>query len=240
LKSLGIVGFGSFGEFMAAKLDPYFKIKACRAHGRAGKWDAPIKEVAACDIVVLSVPLDAYQSVGQKIKPYLSKETLIVDICSVKSRPAAMLRKFFPDNKILATHPMFGPQSAGQSLVGHTIVICPDVSDRELIEPAEKFFKKIGLAVKKMSAQAHDKELAVVQGLTFFIAHSLKDYQLQSQTLVTPSFKKLLDLATLEQQHSPDLFYTVQNGNPNSKAVRAEFIKIAKRLDDEINHHNKK
>jgi prephenate dehydrogenase len=52
--------------------------------------------------------------------------TTVLDTCSVKSHPAAVMGRLLgPDVSALATHPMFGPDSAGNGLAGLPMVMCP-------------------------------------------------------------------------------------------------------------------
>ena len=73
-----------------------------------------------------------------------------------------------------------------------------------------------------------------LHGLTFFVARALKDLGLDDQRLSTPSFKKLLQLAELEEHHSHELFVTIQAGNAYSNDVREHFVELCNLLDAEI------
>jgi chorismate mutase len=123
----------------------------------------------------------------------------------------------------VSTHPLFGPESASDSLAGHVVVLCKEQSEPAHYQKVKDFCTELSLKVIEMSAEEHDKEMATVHGLTFFVAHSLKDMGLHSQKLATPSFKKLLSLAELERRHSLDLFKTIQEGNPFAEQIRSQF-----------------
>jgi prephenate dehydrogenase len=234
MKTAGIIGFGSFGAFLAQKLDPHMRVKVFAKGHKGGKWAAALHDVAKADYVVLAVPFDAYEEVLQLLKKELSPRSVLVDVCSVKEKPIAAIKAALPNQPLVATHPLFGPESAKHSLKGHKLVICPEASDPAAMAELIVFAKHLGLEVIKMSAAAHDKEIATVQGLTFFIAHALKDMKLHDQKLATASFDKLLNLAELEKHHSQELFMTMQAGNKNAGAVRQRFIDLCKALDTEV------
>lgn len=234
MKTIGIIGFGSFGQFLAEKLDKDNKVLAYSIRNKKSKWSAPIDKVAQADFILLAIPLRAYKSILEQLKLLAGNNSIIVDICSVKTQPVELIRSMLPDQPLVATHPLFGPQSAKKSLEGHTFVMCPEVSDKKAYKQVEEMAKGMGLKVVSMSMEEHDKEMAVVQGLTFFIARVLDVFGLDDQQLSTPSFQKLLSLAELEEQHSKDLFYTIQSGNNFTKDVRKKFIKIAQDLDKNI------
>ena len=203
--------------------------------GRVSDWSASLDEVVQADFLIPAIPLDAYESTLKSIKNKISKNTVLVDVCSVKTEPIRIIRSILPDNRLVATHPLFGPESALDSLQGHSLVLCPADSDPEMLQKVEEFAKRLELEVISMSAVEHDDEMAVVQGLTFFIAHSLKDLKLHEQKLSTPSFQKLLDLAKLEKHHSNGLFFTIQAGNKQAKYIRRKFIALAEELDGQVN-----
>jgi len=238
-KTLGIFGYGSFGEFLAHKLAPYFEVlvhssKSARElmlpkNARAES----LKAVAECDVVIPAIPLSAYQQWCRNVAPYLKPAALVVDVCSVKVKPVDILLAKLPSHvQILATHPLFGPQSAADSLEGHLIVVEPiRIKDYELVK---KFLAEtLKLDVVEMDPDTHDQKMALVHGLTFFLSRGLMQMQLKDNTLTAPSYKKLLSLADLEAHHSKDLFETVESGNPYAAQVRKQFIKALSRLDKE-------
>lgn len=224
MKTVGIIGFGSFGTFLAEKLDPLCRVIGYSRSGKAGKWSAKLEEVAAADYLIIAIPLDAYDATLRTLRSIIGTQTTIVDVCSVKLEPIEQIKKILPGQKIVSTHPLFGPESAGDSLAAHTIVLCKEQSDGEPFGRVRQLCIKLELEVVEMTAEEHDREMATVHGLTFFIAHSLKDMGLHAQKLATPSFKKLLSLAELEKHHSQELFETIQRGNPYSKQVRQSFV----------------
>lgn len=235
MKTVGIIGFGSFGKFLAEKLDPYFTVSVFSYSNKPNQWQASLDDVAAADFLLLAIPLDAYRSTLQDIKPKLGSKTVLVDVCSVKVEPVEVIKSVLPNVPIIATHPLFGPESAAESVRGHTVVLCPENSEPEVFGQVKQFCEQLEMEVIVMSADEHDQEMAVVQGLTFFIARALKDLDLHDQKLSTPSFKKLLQLAELEKHHSDELFKTIQNGNPKTKAIRQKFIDLSQKLDVSIN-----
>lgn len=231
--TLGIIGTGSFGQFAAEKLKPYFDI---RLVGRKSS-DAQFIQAASSDYLVLAIPYDAYDETLDKLKPLLQPETVIVDVCSVKTLPVQAIKRRLPGQPFLATHPLFGPESAAKSLAGQTIILCPQ-KDSQLEKRAAKFFKKLGLQVIAMSEAKHDKLMADLQGLTFFVARALDLYGIDEREIMTPSYKRLLHLARLEAHHSPELFATIQLANPQAPAAVKRFAKIVKELESALESKN--
>lgn len=234
MTTVGIIGFGSFGRFLAEKLDAWCAVKVYSSSGKANPWQTTLPEVGRCEFVIPAIPLSAYNRVLKDLQPHLNPKTTIVDVASVKSIPATIIRERLPGQRLVVTHPLFGPESAARSLEGHTIVLCPEHSDDSQYQKVKSFSRSIGLHVVEMSEEEHDREMALVHALTFFIAHSLKDMKLHDQQLSTPSFKKLLQLAELEKHHSFELFKTIQAGNPFAGQIREEFIRELQELNRRI------
>ncbi len=234
MKTVGIIGFGSFGKFLAEKLSSHARVLVYSQSGKTSSWMTSLKDVAVVDYLILSIPLDAYGEILKDIEPYIGKDTVIVDVCSVKQKPVEIIRRLLPNQPLVATHPMFGPESASASLQGHTFVMCPEVSSLEPYGFVKNFVDSLGLKVIEMSAKEHDKEIAVVQGLTFFIARALDVMNLHDQKLHTPSFQRLLNLAELERHHSAELFKTIQNGNESAGEIRRQFIGTVEGIDSQL------
>ena len=236
--SVGIIGLGSFGRFIADICPSGVKVLGFDerlVYRPENVTYASFDEVAQCDIVFLAIPLGTYTAVLSRVKKVLRKETLIVDICSVKTTPGYLLRQFLPDHKnLLVTHPLFGPQSAAKSTKGHKLIVTSSSGERaeQVIRFCEE---KLELDVERMSDEQHDRAMATIHALTFFIARSLKEIHIPRETLMTPSYQVLLDLADLDRAHSQELFLTIEKGNPYSKQIYSEFVKEVQKLEKELN-----
>lgn len=129
---LGIIGFGAFGQLMVRELHPHFPLVAHdpapdrAAAARYGVTLVGLERVARCPVVVLAVPVAQLAGCIAAIAPHLAPGALVLDVGSVKSGPAALLRLGLPDHvRIVATHPLFGPQSAARGVAGLKIAVCP-------------------------------------------------------------------------------------------------------------------
>lgn len=238
MKTIGIVGYGegSFGQLLANNLSQVFTVKVSSRNPESvpKQWRAELAEVAQCDVLIPSIPLSVYEQFLTSISPLIAAHTIIVDVCSVKTQPIAIIKRILPNQPVVATHPLFGPQSAERGVYGHTLVMCPDVSTPEPYSQFKKLASQVGLRVVEKTAEEHDREMAVVQGLTFFVARALLNSGIHDMTLHTPSFKKLLSLAELESHHTDDIFRTIQKGNPYTAEIRAAFVREVDSLNNEL------
>jgi prephenate dehydrogenase len=233
MKSLGIIGQGSFGAFVAAQMQPFFAVQTYSR--RRGDNDEVLARVAHCDFVMLCIPLNSYEEMLAKLSPLLPKTSVLIDVCSVKEKPLELIEAALPGHPVLATHPLFGPESAAQSLVGHTLVICPGpYSIDDIQDQAVDFAESLGLDVRVMSPTEHDEMVADLHGLTFFIAQALVEYGVRGREVIIPSYKKLLDLAEVERHHSPELFATIEQGNRFAADSRRKFIEVMEAIDKRL------
>ncbi|MFX9058099.1 prephenate dehydrogenase/arogenate dehydrogenase family protein, partial [Acinetobacter baumannii] len=91
--------------------------------------------------------------------PHLRPGALVVDVCSIKTRPLEILERALPPGvDLLGTHPLFGPESGRAGLAGLRIALCP-VRGRRAGQ-ARRFLRRLGLAVTVTTAAEHDRQMA--------------------------------------------------------------------------------
>jgi prephenate dehydrogenase len=237
MQTIGIIGLGSFGSFVASKAPDKTKVFGYDINGNAKHPKAVVSQlaiVAKCNVVILAVPLESYPVILKKLSKLLSPETLIIDTCSVKSIPQEYFDKYLPGHpNILMTHPLFGPQSASKSTKGHRLIVTRKNGNKA--EAVLDYCKiRLGLDIKEMSAAKHDKIMARVHVLTFFVARGLSSMPPQKDVFITPSYGMLVDLVKFDHSHSQELFSTIQEGNPYAKQVRKQFIDALLEIDEKI------
>src|SRR4051812_30920883 len=105
---VGIVGYGAFGKFLAVLLKrfaPEAEIRFfSRTHTSDGKTFFSLEETAASDIVILAVPIAALEAILKKIVPLMSRESILVDVSTVKKYPVQLLKKYAKGRTYIATH----------------------------------------------------------------------------------------------------------------------------------------
>ena len=236
--SIGIIGYGSFGKLLASVLSKQFTVLVYDKHKNPGTEgnikSVSFEQIAKCDVLVLAVNLDILEELCRELADKVLPKTIVIEVCSTKIKPVDILKRNLEGKcQYLATHPLFGPQSVSDQKTKKIVVCEANVENKEKIY---SFLKQIlTLDVIEMTANEHDKQMAWVHALTFFVGRGLKELQLSEFELKTDYYQKLLDLVELENQHSIELFNTVQLGNPYSEEVREQFVKklqdINTRLD---------
>jgi prephenate dehydrogenase len=166
---------------------------------------------------------------GQRVRPGAT----IIDVASVKMLPSQWLSTHIPETThIVATHPLFGPQSVARGLEGRQLVICPIRGDRHLKVAA--LGEELGLRVRITTAEEHDREMAYVQALTHLIGRSLAQMQIPDEMLKTQTYQHLLDLTGLIGNDSFELFTAIQTMNPYAPDVVEDFVTRASALLDQV------
>lgn len=232
---IGIVGLGSFGMLMVELLSPHADVLVYSRRG--GK--ATIEEVAACDVVIVSTELDGLRSICELLKPHVTHSTIVADVCSVKVKPAKILQEALGGKcQLLATHPMFGPQSVRENGGSSGLTwVWHELTQGDFDDIKTLLTEKLQIDILPMTPDEHDRQMAWVHGLTFFVGRGLVELGIPKLTLDTGYFRRLNDLYELEKTHSESLFYTIERGNPYAKEVREKFMKNLHLLDAAIENH---
>lgn len=229
--TVGIIGFGRFGAFMARELSAHLDVVVSSRSARAedvaavGARLVSFESVATANIVIPSVPVQNLEGVLERLAPLVKPGTVVADVASVKCMPVEMMLRILPAHcEILATHPLFGPDSAAKGLKGLPMVLWPVRIAETHYQMVWDFLEQtLELAVQRVSPEEHDQEMAYVQALTFFIGKTLKDLSIPDTPLKTATYQHLLDIRRLVSNDSGELFATIQHFNPYAEAVRERF-----------------
>jgi len=128
-----------------------------------------LEAVGKADIIIISVPIGSIERVIKEIGPVIRPEQVVLDVTSVKAAPVKAMHEYVKAGLILGTHPLFGPGVT--NLKDQNFVLTPtNAKEKALAAKVEKYLKERGTNVKMMTPEAHDKMMAVVQGLSHFVA----------------------------------------------------------------------
>lgn len=235
---IGILGYGQFGAFMTKHLVRHADVYVYSRKEVIlpdGAHQASLVEACAADVVIFAVPMNAFESLCVETEHLIPETSIIIDVTSVKVPPLTLLKKYFPKHQILGTHPIFGPQSGKDGIIGLPIVLTNlSVSD-ELYTQIHTFLKEtLELKVIEVTAEEHDKAMAYVQGLTHFIGRALAEMHISDSALATQSYKQLIELVRLVGSDSWELFKTIENENPDAAHVRMSFLNTLQGLEQRL------
>ena len=244
--SLGIIGLGAFGRFMARHALPYCRVlgydvnppspELLERDGAAGISQVPLAEAAAADIVVFAVPLESLEKVLCEAAGGIRPGALVVDVTSVKTKPVELLARLVPEHaSLLGTHPLFGPQSGKNGISGLRIALFPVRIAPELYYRVCDFLtEKMRLLVLKSDPDAHDREMAKVQAMTHFMSRALREIGLEPSPMATRAYEKLQEFASIVLSDSWDLFLTIEKGNPHAIEIRRRLMEELEKLEQQL------
>lgn len=240
IKTVGILGFGAFGRLIAEHLHPYFQVTVSDPAGvsddqlEAGISFGGLAEVGQADLVILAVPIETLDSTIRSLNPHLRPGTIVADVTSVKVLPIKIMLELLPAHvEIIGTHPLFGPQSSHGGIAGRKIAICP-VRGRAAWRVAAFLRRVLKLKVYMASPEEHDREAAVVQGITHLIAKALLRMEPLPKRLTTASFDRLVQAIDMVRHDSESVFLAIERDNPFSAEMRKRYFEVAEQVRSEV------
>ncbi len=213
MEKVGIIGYGRFGKLLEKLLSKEFDVSIYDPALKNSNED----DVLQADTIFVATPIREFENVIKHIATKLNNST-VIDLCSVKIYPVDMMKKHLPENiGIIATHPMFGPDSidANDKL---NFVMHKVRDEQNCYEKWKNFFKK-EFNVIELTPEEHDKLAAESQSIVHFVARALKEFGVKSSAIDTQGFKNLLTLVDNNCKDTWELFSDLQNYNPYTKAM---------------------
>ena len=135
--------------------------------------------IKEADLVILAIPVGSMKIVASLIGPSLKEGAVITDTGSTKSSVIEDVNPFVPKNVFfIPSHPLAGteysgPQSGFGSLFENRywLIICEKETNQT--KSLALFFQNLGSIVERVSAEYHDKILAITSHLPHLIAYTI-------------------------------------------------------------------
>ncbi len=225
---IGVYGLGRFGRFWADLLSRRMRVIGA---SRSRKNDLPEgvtqcapEELAEAEAVFLCVAISAMEESSTTLSGLLRPEQLVLDTCSVKVYPSRVMEeRFAPEQPLIATHPMFGPDSARNGVQGLPIIMHALRNARDEYEEWRGRFGAMGLRIVEMTPEAHDQEAAYTQGITHFVGRVLSRLELPESAIATLGYRKIQEVIEQTCNDPYQLFKDLQHYNPYTNAMREEL-----------------
>ena len=198
----------------------------------ADRRNGPINwaEVGQSPMVMLAVPMGAFESVVQNLGPHTRPDGVVIDICSLKERQIAAMVKNCR-GEVVGAHPLFGPKV--RDLNGQVVYVCPGRGDRWqnwLID----LLQKQGAKVEIRDAVDHDRLMSRIQVLrhlmlvTFGLSLVRLDFDVQKLLPISGQwFNQLVDMLSNQLGQDHGLYADMALNNPSASAVMDEFARSA-------------
>lgn len=238
---IGIMGFGTFGKYMARHLATKADVFVTDQTDKTKEAQeiqvqfSTLDEVASKKYVIIAVPMEVFEESLNLIKDKLQPGTLVLDVCSLKVFSCQLMENLLPENiDIIGTHPLFGPQSAWESVKNMKLALCNVRSNQ--FEKVRKFCLDMEMDVVVTTPDEHDKQMALSQALTHFIGQVAKRMNMKRVELSTKTFDDLMDIMEMMKNDSRALFENMQAFNPHAKEQRDKFLnewqELSKKVDE--------
>ncbi|MFI1745178.1 prephenate dehydrogenase [Thalassobellus sediminis] len=134
---------------------------------------ATLDDLGNADLVIVSIPVDATVKLLPTILDKISDNGLVVDAGSTKLDICRVVENHPKRRNFLAMHPIAGTEHSGPSAAisglfqGKTNIVCEvEKTTFKLQEKALKLFSDIGMRIRYMNPEAHDKHIAYVSHLS--------------------------------------------------------------------------
>ncbi|CAI8216061.1 MAG: Prephenate dehydrogenase [Flavobacteriaceae bacterium] len=185
MKSVAIIGVGLIGGSWALALKKYFSditilgVDNNQSHLeealRLGLIDKAVDLDAAAqsDLVFVSIPVGAASGVLVSLLDKVGENTLIMDAGSTKSALCQSISDHPNRSHFLAAHPIAGTEFSGPTAAkadlfdGKLMILCEiEKTAIRLQENILTAFQKIGMRLRYMDPESHDKHVAYVSHLS--------------------------------------------------------------------------
>ncbi|MEP3207643.1 MAG: prephenate dehydrogenase [Maribacter sp.] len=130
-------------------------------------------DLGKADMVIVSIPVDSLVRELPKILDAVSDDCVVIDGGSTKNLICKQLEDHPKRRNYLACHPIAGTEFSGPAAAieglyeGKTNIICEvEKTAFKLQERALELFQKMGMRIRYMNPEAHDKHIAYVSHLS--------------------------------------------------------------------------
>ena len=235
MNKVSIIGFGRFGAMLHALLTKGFEVDVYDKNpvDNAEVNEVSLEEALKNDTIFIAVPIRDFEDLVVDISTRIQSGKTIIDVCSVKVFPKKVMIDNLPEKiDIIATHPLFGPDSLKDSGSAMTMEAVRDSFERYNFW--KNYFESQNIIIEEISADDHDMMAARSQGLTHFVGRVIDDFGTNQTRIDTEGYKALHKLVNQTCNDSWDLFEDIQNYNPYTEKMISELNGSFKKISEII------
>jgi len=188
-----------------------------------------LEKIKECDIIILTIPVDAIIETIKKLDG-VSKKTTIIDFGSSKAKISESIPKHLRENVVTA-HPMtgtekFGPKASIKDLYTNKIMVVCDIQKSGKLQrkAALELFKDIRSKVVFMDAKEHDRHAAFISHMPHAVSFSIANSVMKQEdaknivALAGGGFKSMSRIAKSSPSMWEDIF---KQNRENLEAIEA-------------------
>ena len=139
------------------------------------------KTIKEADIIIVGIPVAAYQEVFKKICNNIKPGAIITDVGSVKKEVVNSVKKYIPKNvDFVPGHPIAGTENSGPESGfaglfknGWCILTPNKNTSKNSVKIIKYMWQLVGMKVDIMDSNYHDEVLAITSHIPHIIAYSI-------------------------------------------------------------------
>ena len=208
-----------------------------------------LENLNSADRVILSVPVSESLQLLPFILDNLHKDALVWDVGSTKFSLCKSVEKHPKRDQFLATHPIAGnefsgPEASIKNLFNGKIqILCETNKTRpDLLQWAESIFNSMGMKIRYMNPEEHDKKMAIVSHLShissFMLGKTVMESEKNNQNILDfagSGFESTVRLA----KSSPEMWTSIFKDNrENILEILDTYIENLKQFQLKIKNKN--
>ena len=235
MNRVSIIGFGRFGAMLHSLLSKGFEVDVFDKNSidNSDVNEVSLEDALQNETIFIAVPIRDFENLVKDISKKISSGKTVIDVCSVKVFPKkVMLDNLSNETDIIATHPLFGPDSLKDSGSVMTMESVRNTFGR--YDFWKNYFESQNILIEEISAEEHDMMAARSQGLTHFVGRVIDDFGTNQTRIDTEGYKALHKLVNQTCNDTWELFEDIQNFNPYTEKMISELNGSFKKISEII------
>ena len=235
MNRVSIIGFGRFGAMLHSLLSKGFEVDVFDKNSidNSDVNEVSLEDALQNETMFIAVPIRDFENLVKDISKKISSGKTVIDVCSVKVFPKkVMLDNLSNETDIIATHPLFGPDSLKDSGSVMTMESVRNTFGR--YDFWKNYFESQNISIEEISAEEHDMMAARSQGLTHFVGRVIDDFGTNQTRIDTEGYKALHKLVNQTCNDTWELFEDIQNFNPFTEKMISELNESFEKISEII------
>ena len=235
MNRVSIIGFGRFGAMLHSLLSKGFEVDVFDKNSidNSDVNEVSLEDALRNETIFIAVPIRDFENLVKDITKKISSGKTVIDVCSVKVFPKkVMLDNLSNETDIIATHPLFGPDSLKDSGSVMTMESVRNTFGR--YDFWKNYFESQNISIEEISAEEHDMMAARSQGLTHFVGRVIDDFGTNQTRIDTEGYKALHKLVNQTCNDTWELFEDIQNFNPFTEKMISELNESFEKISEII------
>ena len=235
MNRVSIIGFGRFGAMLHSLLSKGFEVDVFDKNSidNSDVNEVSVEDALQNETIFIAVPIRDFENLVKEISKKISSGKTVIDVCSVKVFPKkVMLDNLSIETDIIATHPLFGPDSLKDSGSVMTMESVRNTFGR--YDFWKNYFESQNILIEEISAEEHDMMAARSQGLTHFVGRVIDDFGTNQTRIDTEGYKALHKLVNQTCNDTWELFEDIQNFNPFTEKMISELNESFEKISEII------